>query len=505
MKVKFLDSQKSSPKAPLVVLVLDETRFKQLIKPTSKKQNGGISKKELSVSLQNQVIDVLKKTKFSLGKQATLDFPLVASATFSFLAVVDISKLSPRKASEHIAKSLTSVAKKYSCTSAFLSLSDEFISSYASCKMLVQELTLCNYSFTKFKSKTSKETKLQEVSFFLSPALLSEFKARDTLKSAEALSAGVALTRDLVNLPALDCTPRHVVEECNLLAKSFGVELKVFDRKKLEQFGAGGILGVSRGSSTEPYLACLKYIPTNGKPKKKVALVGKGVTFDSGGLSIKSGEGMMWMKYDMAGAATVIGVMRTIAETKPDIQVEAYLPLVENMVSGTSIHPGDVLKTVSGKTVEVLNTDAEGRLILADALEIAEQGNPDVIIDVATLTGAVVVALGTSYTGYFTRSDELSEQLNMVANNTEEGFWRLPLDPNAKKKLKSSIADLKNIGDRWGGAVSAAVFLSHFVKTENWLHLDIAGTAFSEHEEPKGGTGHGVKTLVELLDTLSKQ
>ena len=268
----------------------------------------------------------------------------------------------------------------------------------------------------------------------------------------------------------------------------------------------GGVLGVSQGSQEEPRLIIIEHRPK--KPKKSVVLVGKGVTFDSGGISIKPAAGMGWMKYDMCGAATVVGVLRAVAELELPIKVVGLIPAVENLPSGSAIKPGDIITISNGKTVEVDNTDAEGRLILADALHHSERFNPDIVIDYATLTGACVVALGQEAAGIMGNDKDLLETLQKLGEKVGERVWPLPLYEEYLSYLKSDWADLKNAGGRWGGSVTAGSFLQQFVPEKvSWVHMDIAGVGYYEKEHnglPKGATGFGVDLTVAFLEQLLK-
>jgi leucyl aminopeptidase len=316
------------------------------------------------------------------------------------------------------------------------------------------------------------------------------------------------LARDLINTAPNDCTPSFLVSACNDIAKSYGGTLEIFDQDKLAKLGANTLLAVSKGSDQPPYLIKLVSAPKHSKRAPVVALVGKGVTFDSGGLSIKTSEGMMEMKADMSGAAAVIGAMQAILQLQPQIEVRGYIPTVENMINGQATRPGDVVTSLSGKTVEILNTDAEGRLILCDAITMAERDGADIIIDVATLTGACVVALGTRYAGLFTDDDEIANTILAAARHSGERFWRMPLAAEYNELLDSSVADMKNIGIRWGGAITAALFLKRFITKARWAHLDIAGPAFDESGAggiPKGGMGFAVRTLVRTVLTFEAE
>jgi leucyl aminopeptidase len=276
----------------------------------------------------------------------------------------------------------------------------------------------------------------------------------------------------------------------------------------MENLGMGALLGVARGSQEPPKFIVLKYQGAGGSSKNALGLVGKGITFDSGGISIKPSEGMGEMKGDMAGGAAVIATMRAIGEPKPKVEVVGLVPATENLPSGSALKPADVLKAMNGKTIEVLNTDAEGRLILADALCYAKKLGLSPIVDVATLTGACYVALGDFYSGAFSNNQELVSKVMQSGEESGEKFWQLPMGEEYKKQIKSDVADIKNIGERYGGAITAAQFLAEFVEDTPWVHLDIAGTSFGKKERgylPKGATGVGVRTLVNLALTLAEK
>ncbi len=309
------------------------------------------------------------------------------------------------------------------------------------------------------------------------------------------------LTRDLVNEPANKLTPQVLAEAAQSAATRFGLEYKALDREAMQQLGMGALLGVAQGSDNPPFLVTLAYRPARTAGKDHLALVGKGVTFDTGGISIKPSDGMEKMKYDMAGAAGVIGAMQALAQLKPAIPVTAYLPLVENMVSGNAQRPGDIVTALSGKTIEVLNTDAEGRLILADALTYANRNGATHIVDAATLTGSIGVALGHHNMGAFTNSAEFLARFLQASALAGEKAWQLPMDEEYKDYLKSAFADLPNIGGRYGGSITAAWFLREFADPTPWVHLDIASTAWLDDAKgwlSKGPSGVIVRSMVQL-------
>jgi leucyl aminopeptidase len=309
-------------------------------------------------------------------------------------------------------------------------------------------------------------------------------------------------TRELVNEPGNRLTPRNVAEAARQMASEYHLDCEVLEKSQMEQLGMGALLGVAQGSAEPPALIVVRYRPaTPGSNGAHLGLVGKGVTFDTGGISIKPADGMEKMKYDMAGGASMLGAMRALAQLKPAIPVTAFIPCVENMPGSRAQRPGDIVTAMSGKTIEVINTDAEGRLILADALAYARKQGCTHLVDAATLTGAIVVALGHLNVGLFANDDSLRDRLLSAARMEGERLWPMPLEDDYKDYLKSAFADLPNVGGRWGGAITAAMFLKEFAEDTPWAHLDIAGTAWLDDGKPflaKGPSGVPVRTLVRL-------
>lgn len=330
--------------------------------------------------------------------------------------------------------------------------------------------------------------------------------APEVLKHAVAIGDGVNLTRRLVNLPANYIYPESLAQEAVAIGAKFGIEVDVWDQKRLESERCGSLLAVARGSSYEPRLVILNY-RGGSADEAPIALVGKGVTFDSGGYSIKPSDGMMTMKCDMAGAATVLGAMASLAALKAPINVIGVIGLVENMISGNAFRLGDVLTARSGKTIEIHNTDAEGRLVLADCLNVALDYKPSKIIDFATLTGACVVALGNDIAGIMSNSSEWQSTVQRYSEQCGEFVWPLPMHSFFNEQIAGKVADIKNVGEgRWGGAITAAKFLEEFVDGKDWVHLDIAGPAFLDSAKPwcdAGGTGCLVRTMVEMLSDIA--
>jgi len=317
------------------------------------------------------------------------------------------------------------------------------------------------------------------------------------LLDGKAIGAGVRLTKDLGNLPPNVCTPTYLAEQAQALASSYGFTVEVLEREEMQKLGMGSFLAVAQGSEQPPKLIVLQHLKGD-KNQKPVVLVGKGITFDTGGISLKPGAEMDEMKYDMCGAATVLGVLKTIAEMDLPLNVVGVIPTCENMPDGRATRPGDVLTSMSGLTIEVLNTDAEGRLILCDALTYAERFEPSAVVDIATLTGACVIALGHHATGLFSNNDSLAQELLQAGEQASDRAWRMPMWDDYQPLLDSNFADIANIGGRAAGSITAACFLSRFTKKYDWAHLDIAGTAWKSGKE-KGGTGRPVPLLTEFL------
>ncbi len=364
---------------------------------------------------------------------------------------------------------------------------------------LAEGFGLAGYRFEKYKSRDDKPKPVEELTL-VTPAAPPERALDRTWKDLEIMLAAVSLVRDLVNEPAGVKTPAYLGTLARRLGKEAGIGVEVWERRRIVAERLEGLLAVARGSTEDPRFIRLRY---RGKgARRRVALIGKGITFDSGGLSLKPAKSMETMKCDMAGGATVLAVMTALGRLKPAIDVDGFVPATENLPSGTAQKPGDVIRYRNGKTVEVLNTDAEGRLILADALAIAAAEKPDVIIDLATLTGACVIALGPQVAGIYGNRQPIVDRLVALGRETGEPLWQLPLVPEYRDDIKSAVADLKNVGGGTAGSITAALFLQEFVGDTPWIHMDIAGPAFAEKDlpyAPRGGTGFGVRTLVRYL------
>jgi leucyl aminopeptidase len=361
---------------------------------------------------------------------------------------------------------------------------------------------LAEYSFDEWKTGDNDAVAIEQVH-------LVGTTGHEDVPRAARFGEAVCLARDLVNHPPIRVTPTEMARCAEQMASEHGLECTILDKEALEKKGMRLILAVSAGSVEEPRLIHLTYRPTGATDSTpSVALVGKGLTFDAGGLNLKPTGHIEEMKMDMGGGAAVLGAMKAVSALAPNLIVHGIVPSSENLTGAAAYKPGDIIKSYLGKTVEVLNTDAEGRLILADALAYAVELEPSEIVDLATLTGAICVALGNDTVGLFSNRDELASEFLEAANLAGESLWHMPLDHKLRKQLKSDNADIKNIGKRWGGAITAALFLHEFIGETDWVHLDIAGPAFSEKARdhlPKGGTGVGVLTLLSYLERAASR
>jgi len=365
---------------------------------------------------------------------------------------------------------------------------------------LAQGARLRGYRFDKYRTREKPEQKpqLKRIAVMLDdPAA-----ARRSYEPLEKLGDGVVTTRNLVSEPANVIYPETLAEEAKKL-RDLGVEVEVLGEKQMKKLGMGALLGVGQGSVRESQLVTMRWNGAGDAKQRPVAFVGKGVTFDSGGISIKPAQGMEDMKWDMAGSGVVIGLMHALAARKAKVNAVGVVGLVENMPSGSAQRPGDIVTSMSGQTIEVINTDAEGRLVLADALWYCQQTfKPQAIVDLATLTGAIIIALGTHHAGLFSNNDTLAERLIAAGKATGELLWRMPLSEAYDKQINSEAADMKNIGGRNGGSITAAQLLQRFVKDVPWAHLDIAGVTWSDKDAPtvpKGATAFGVRLLERLV------
>lgn len=373
-------------------------------------------------------------------------------------------------------------------------------------KQITEAASDAVYRFDLFKTEKEPTIALKEFVIYL-PDNKQQKACALALEQGQAVSIGVTLTKNLANLPSNICTPTFLAEQGKDLAKNYAaITTKVLEEKDMQKLGMGALLAVSQGSAEDAKLICIEYKGA-AKGQAPVALIGKGITFDTGGNSLKPPDSMVGMKYDMCGAATVLGTLKAAAELKLAINLVGIIPAVENMPGGTAYKPEDILTSLSGQTIEVISTDAEGRLILADALTYCERYKPDVVIDIATLTGAVVIALGFHASGLLTNHDELAQDLLKAGTESNDRAWQLPLWDEYQEQLKSPFADMANTGGRSAGTITAGCFLSRFAKKFHWAHLDVAGTAaIMAGTSDRLATGRPVPLLIQyLINRLSRQ
>jgi leucyl aminopeptidase len=373
-------------------------------------------------------------------------------------------------------------------------------------RLAADALANADYKYDTFITKKNDDKPSGPLdAVLIAPTSLDAARVKALNTESRAIVDGVRTVRDLGNAPCNVLTATRLAERAQQVAKDVGIKCTVYGKKEIERMKMGGLLAVNRGSVEEPRFIVMEYAPR--RAKKHVALVGKGITFDSGGISIKPAERMEEMKFDMCGAAAVIGTLEAAAKLAIPVKITGVIPSTDNLPSGSAYKPGEIITMMNGKTVEIVNTDAEGRMILGDALHYASNLEPDHILDYATLTGACVVALASEAAGLFSPDDELARKLIECGNRVGERLWRLPEWDEYKDLIRSEWADMKNSGGRWGGAITAAVFLKEFVTCPSWAHLDIAGTAYTEHETPreaKGATGAGVRVTIEFLESLAR-
>ena len=399
------------------------------------------------------------------------------------------------------------VLKGLGGSDAVLALTDVAVKdrdAYGKTRLLVETLADGGYRFEQFKSTKSAAHALKKITLIASQPELADIERAS--QHAQAIARGMAFTRDLGNLPPNLCHPSYLADQAKSLAKTHRkLKIEILDEKKLRELGAGAFLAVAQGSDQPPRMIVLHY-QGGKKDDKPFALVGKGITFDTGGISLKPGLGMDEMKYDMCGAASVFGTLKAVLELQLPINLVCLLACAENMPSGGATRPGDIFTSMSGQTVEILNTDAEGRLVLCDTLTYAERFKPQAVIDIATLTGACIVALGSHASGLMGNNEELVQQLLKAGKNADDRAWELPLFDEYQEQLDSPFADIANIGGPKAGTITAGCFLSRFTKKYHWAHLDIAGTAWISGGKEKGATGRPVPLLTQyLLDRAQAQ
>ncbi len=409
------------------------------------------------------------------------------------------SELSDRQLRKVIA-AVYGVLKGLAGSDALLALQDLRVKdrdAYGKTRLMVESLADGGYQFDRFKSQKADAIALKKLTLLSDKANLAEVTR--AVQHAQAIAAGMAYTKDLGNLPPNLCHPSHLAEEAKALGKAYkNLKVEILDEKQLKALGAGAFLAVAQGSEQPPRMIVLHYQGAK-KSEKPFALVGKGITFDTGGISIKPAANMDEMKYDMCGAASVFGTLKAVLEMQLPINLVCLLACAENMPSGRATRPGDIVTSMSGQTVEILNTDAEGRLVLCDTLTYAERFKPQAVIDIATLTGACIVALGSNVSGLMGNNQELIEQILAAGKSADDRAWQLPLFDEYQEQLDSPFADIANIGGPKAGTITAGCFLSRFTKNYHWAHLDIAGTAWISGGKEKGATGRPVPMLTQYL------
>jgi leucyl aminopeptidase len=492
METRFRDTSADTIKTDLLVL------------PVGEKEKDAPAIRALDRRLKGRLSEQIRKSKFSGAEGSTLLYTAAGNLPASHLLLIgfgkanDISSDTWRKAGARARREASTVGAE---EIAFFFAPEKDPEDAAGA--VVEGATLASYRFNKYRSNSNSAMPVKSLTLF-KPGLKGTSSLERSVRTVEQTIPGVFLARDLVNEPPSITTARFLGEQAQLHCRGRGLSVEVWSKRKIETMKLAGLLAVNRGSIEEPRFIKIHYKP-NGKARKKVALIGKGITFDSGGLSLKSAKSMETMKLDMAGAAAVIGTMSRLPYIRPDVEVTGYIPATDNLPGGNAQKPGDVIRYLNGKTIEVLNTDAEGRLILADALALAAKQKPDYMINLATLTGACMVALGNGVAGIFSNDQLLADNVIRCARAAGEKLWQLPLVKEYREALKSSVADMKNVAGAHGGAITAALILQEFVDDIPWAHLDIAGPAFVEMDTAicaKGGTGFGVRTLFRFLLTL---
>ncbi len=473
----------------IIIGIGEDNQLTSTAKEVDKLVNGALSK-------------LLKQNIFEGKLGQTL--PLFHIGGFSQIILVGCGKLGTLKSSGYrkVVNAAVKAATALKVTHAVCYLTelaaDDRKSPWA-VKQIVEAAGDAIYRFDVFKSQKEPAVILKELAIFLPDE--KQRKACDqALKQGNAIADGVTFTKNLANMPSNVCTPSFIAEQAKQLAKNYpSISIKVLEEKDMAKLGMGALLAVSQGSAEDAKMICLEY-KGGAKKQAPVALVGKGVTFDTGGNSLKPADSMVGMKYDMCGAATVLGTLKAAAELNLPINVVGIIPSVENMPGGTAYKPEDIVMSMSGQTIEVISTDAEGRLILADALTYCERYNPDVVIDIATLTGAVVIALGFHATGLISNNEDLSKDLLKAGEEGNDRAWPLPLWDDYQEQIKSPFADMANTGGRSAGTITAACFLSRFTKKFKWAHLDVAGTAaMMMGTQERMATGRPVPMLVQYL------
>lgn len=454
---------------------------------------------DLDQKLSGTLSELIAEAEFKGKEGSSAATRVGANSPIRKIAVVGLGKAAELKLERlrRAAAAAARLGKKEKCKTLGLSLPIWNHDPALTAQSIAEGIELALHQDTRFKSDPDdKGSRLEQID------LLGLGDQAETLTRARQICLGVILARELVAAPANIVTPLTMAETAEAIAHEYNLELQILEQAECEKLGMGAFLGVAQASDIPPKFIHITYKPA-GTPRKKVAIVGKGLTFDSGGLNIKpTGSGIEMMKTDMGGAAATLGAAKAIGQIKPDVEVHFISAVTENMISGHAMHPGDILTASNGKTIEVNNTDAEGRLTLADALVYTDQLGLDAIVDLATLTGACVIALGDDIAGLWTGDEALANQLAQASELSGEKLWRMPFEEKYFDGLKSVVADMKNTGPRPGGAITAALFLKQFVKETPWAHLDIAGPVWADKENgynSAGATGFPVRTLVSWV------
>jgi leucyl aminopeptidase len=453
----------------------------------------------LDAKLEGTIAELITETEFKAKPGATAVTRVGSKTPIRKIILVglgeakDLTLDSFRQASAAIAR----IAKQEKVKTLAISLPREDYEPDICTQAITEGLILALHLDNRFKSELEdKGAKLEKVE------ILGLGEQAAAITRAEKIASGVILARELVNAPANSINPITLAATVENLAREYGLSLEILEAQDCEKLGMGAFLGVAKASDLPPKFIHLTYKPQD-RPQRKLAIIGKGLTFDSGGLNLKgSGSGIETMKIDMGGAAATFGAAKAIAQLKPEVEVHFISAVTENMISGNAMHPGDILTASNGKTIEVNNTDAEGRLTLADALVFADKLGLEAIVDLATLTGACVVALGNDMAGLWSSDEKLASEIKNAGEAAGEKFWPMPFEENYFEGLKSSIADMKNTGPRAGGSITAALFLKQFVQDTPWVHLDIAGPVWADKPSGlnnEGATGFGVRTLVNWV------
>lgn len=453
--------------------------------------------KTLDAKLSGLVSEIITEADFK-GKSGSSIATRVMGMGFKKLMIFGLGKSDKLKfeALRKVAGNMAKAARREKCKTFGVSLPIVNSNAAGTAQAIAEGVELALYKDMRFKSEKDESTVVESAS------LIGFAGQEAAIEKANIICSGVFLARELVAAPANVIDSVTFADMAIDLAKTYSLELKILEKADCEALNMGAFLGVARASDIPPKFIHMIYKPA-GTPRKRVAIVGKGLTFDSGGLNLKVGASSIeMMKTDMGGAGATFGAAKAIAQLKPDVEVHFISAVTENMINGNAMRPGDILTASNGKTIEIMNTDAEGRLTLADSLVYADKLGLDAIVDLATLTGACVVALGNDIAGLWSPDDAFADQLMAAAESSGEKLWKMPFEESYFESMKSPIADMKNIGARTGGAITAAVFLKQYVKDTTWAHMDVAGPVWTDKDKdynPTGATGYGVRTLVDWV------